>query len=379
MGVIARPRKPDGRGRVRNNEIGSPIPVLALVGTRKGLFRLRGDDDRRRWQADGPLLAGWGIYHAVVDPRTDTLYVAANHAVYGPTVQCSTDGGRTWRRSRKIGLPEDSGLTLNATWHIEPGRPDEPGTLYLGGDPGVLFRSDDGGETWDANRGILNHSSRERWMPGAGGLTCHSIQLDPRDRRRMYIALTSAGVFRSEDDGETWQPRNTNVAADYLGDPYAEVGQCPHKLLLHPARPDRLWQQNHCGVYRSDDRGDTWIRLDGNGLPSDFGFPIILDPQDPDTAYVIPEEGFEYHYGAGERLVVYRTRDGGESWAAMADGLPAPSWAAVLRAASTVDAVSVYFGTQGGSFYALTEGETWVEGMRHLPPILSVEVTPWST
>jgi photosystem II stability/assembly factor-like uncharacterized protein len=323
------------------------------------------------------LLAGWGVYHALLDPRDGTVYAAVNHTVYGPTVQRSTDGGRSWRRSRQIGLPESSGLTLNAVWHIEPGSPSEPGTLYLGGDPGVLFRSEDGGETWRVNHGILEHPSRDRWIPGAGGLTCHSIQLDPRDPRRLYVGITTAGVFRSDDGGATWIPVNRNVAADYLGDPYAEVGQCPHKLLLHPARPDRLWQQNHCGVYRSDDRGDSWVRLDGHGLPSSFGFPIILDPKDADTAYVIPEEGFEYHYGAGERLAVYRTRDCGETWELMADGLPDKAWAAVLREAAASDAESLYFGTQGGSFFVLTDGEEWVEAVRYLPPILSVEVTPW--
>jgi hypothetical protein len=356
------------------SEVGPAIGVLALVGTRKGLFLLRGDDDRRRWDVEGPLLAGWGVYHAIVDARDGTIYAAANHVVYGPTVQRSRDRGRTWKRSRQIGLPEDSGLTLNATWHIEPGRPEEPETLYLGGDPGVLFRSDDGGETWQPNRGILEHPTRERWVPGAGGMSLHSIQLDPRDRQRMYVGITTAGVFRSDDGGGSWIPRNKDVAADYLGEPYPEVGQCPHKLLLHPTRPDRLWQQNHCGVYVSDDRGDSWLRLDGNGLPSGFGFPIVLDPKDPDTAFVIPETGFEYHYAPGGRLAVYRTRDRGESWEVMTDGLPEQAWAAVLREATASDAESVYFGTQSGSFFALTDGEVWEEAARHLPPILSVEV-----
>jgi photosystem II stability/assembly factor-like uncharacterized protein len=366
----------NGRAFGLSEDRGVAIGVLALVGTRKGLFLLRGDDDRRRWRADGPLLAGWGIFHATVDPRDGTVYAAANHTVYGPTVQRSTDLGRTWRRSQKIRLPEEPGLTLNATWHVEPGRPEEPETLYLGGDPGVLFRSDDGGETWQPNRGILEHPTRKHWFPGAGGMTVHSIQLDPRDRGRMYVGITSAGVFRSDDGGDTWIPRNVNVAADYLGDPYAEVGQCPHKLLLHPARPDRLWQQNHCGVYVSDDRGDSWRRLDANGLPSGFGFPIMLDPGDPDTAFVIPDESFEYHYSPGGRLAVYRTRDGGQTWEAMVDGLPEEAWATVLRDASAYDAESVYFGTQSGSFFALTEGDRWVEAARHLPPILSVEVAP---
>jgi photosystem II stability/assembly factor-like uncharacterized protein len=353
--------------------------VMALVGTRKGLFSLWGDDDRREWRAQGPLLDGWGVYHATFDPRDGTVYAAANHVVYGPTVQRSTDGGATWVRSRKIGLPEESGLTLNATWHIEPGRPEEPETLYLGADPGVLFRSDDGGETWDVNRGLLEHPTRERWFPGAEGMCCHSIQLDPRDRQRMYVGITSAGVFRSDDGGETWSPLNKNVVAEFLGDPYAEVGQCPHKLLLHPARPDRLWQQNHFGVYRSDDRGDSWARFDANGLPSGFGFPLMLDPNDPDTAFVIPEAGPEYHYSPGGRLAVYRTRDAGGTWEPIADGLPEQAWAAVLREASAYDAESLYFGTQSGSFFALTDGERWVEGVRHLPPILSVEVTQWSS
>jgi hypothetical protein len=339
---------------------------------------LRGADDRRRWEAEGPLLDGWGVYHATVDPRDGTLFAAANHLVYGPTVQRSTDGGKGWMRSKQIGLPEESGLTLNATWHIEPGRPEEPKTLYLGADPGMLFRSDDGGETWEPNRGLLDHPTRERWLPGAGGMSCHSVQLDPDDPDRMYVGITSAGVFRSDDGGGTWIPRNKNVAADFLADPYSEVGQCPHKLLLHPARPDRLWQQNHFGVYRSDDRGESWVRLDGNGLPSAFGFPLMLDPEDPDMAFVIPEKSPEYHYSPDGRPAVYRTRDAGETWERMADGLPEQGWAAVLREGSASDGESLYFGTQSGSFYALTDGDTWVEAVRHLPPILSVEVTAWS-
>jgi photosystem II stability/assembly factor-like uncharacterized protein len=194
----------------------------------------------------------------------------------------------------------------------------------------------------------------------------------------MYVGITAAGVFRSDDGGETWLPVNKNVAADFLGDRYPEVGQCPHKVLLHPARPDRLWQQNHYGVYVSDDHGDSWVRLDGNGLPSGFGFPIMLDPKDADKAYVIPEKSPEYHYSPDGRPAVYRTRDSGETWEAMADGLPEQAWVAVLREGSAYDAESLYFGTQSGSFFALTDGDTWVEAVRHLPPILSVEVTAWS-
>jgi photosystem II stability/assembly factor-like uncharacterized protein len=275
-------------------------------------------------------------------------------------------------------LPEDSGLILNATWHVEPGRPDAPGTLYLGADPGILFRSDDGGETWEPNRGILEHPTRDQWHEGAGGMCCHSIQLDPSDRNRMYVAITAAGTFRSDDGGATWTPKNNNVEAEQAPVPFPDVGQCPHKLLLHPERPGRLWQQNHCGVYRSDDQGDFWIRLDGNGLPSSFGYPIMLDVKDPDVAFVIPEKSYEYHYSTNGRLAVYRTRDGGQTWEPMCQGLPETAWAAVLREASSFDADSVYFGTQSGSFFSLADGEIWVEGARHLPPILSVEVAPWS-
>jgi hypothetical protein len=171
----------------------APIPVLVLVGTRKGLFRLEGNDARSDWQVEGPLLEGWGVYHAIVDPRTGTIYAAANHYTYGPTVQRSTDGGKTWKRSKRATLPEESGLAVNAWWHIEPGRLEEAETLYLGGDPAVLFRSDDGGESWEPNRGILEHSTRDEWLPGAGGLCCHSIQLDPGDPERMHVGLTGGG------------------------------------------------------------------------------------------------------------------------------------------------------------------------------------------
>ena len=352
--------------------------VLALVGTRKGLFVLKGDADRRNWQTDGPVLDGWGVYHATVDSRTGFFYAAANHNTYSPNVQHSTDGGMTWERSNPIRLPESSELTVNAVWHIEPGPPARPGTLYMGADPALLFRSDDGGMSWEPNRGILDHPTRDLWFPGAGGLCCHSIQIDPSDPQRMYVGITSAGTFRTIDEGKTWMPLNKNVAADFLGDPYPDVGQCVHKLLLHPASPERLWQQNHCGVYRSDNQGDSWERLDSNGLPSSFGFPIMLDPTDPDAAFVIPERSPEYHYGPNGRLSVYRTRDKGHTWEPMSDGLPEGAWAAVLREASAFDTESLYFGTQSGSVFVLADGERWVEAVRHLPPILSLEVTAWS-
>ena len=238
----------------------------------------------------------------------------------------------------------------------------------------MLFRSDDGGDTWEAVAGVLAHPTHEQWNPGAGGLCLHSITLDPDDASRMWIGISAAGVFRSEDGGDTWTPANAGTAADFLPETYPEVGQCVHKVLSHPARPERLWQQNHCGMYRSDDGGDSWERLDGNGLPSDFGFPLALDPSDPDVAYLAPEEGAENRVMAGGRLGVYRTGDGGESWELAADGLPDPAYVAVLREGMASDREGgVYLGTQSGSVFALRNGR-WTELASQLPPVLSVEV-----
>jgi photosystem II stability/assembly factor-like uncharacterized protein len=345
--------------------------VLLPVGTRKGLFLLRTDDDRMTWEVEGPLLPGWAVYHATVDPRDGVLYAATNNPFYGATVHKSRDLGQSWERAEEIGLPEESGLTLAAMWHVEPGLAAEPDTLWAGGDPGVLFRSDDGGVTWEVNHGLLEHPTRENWQPGAGGMCCHSIQLLDGT---MYIAISAAGSFRSEDGGETWTPINKDVAAEFLPEPYPEVGQCVHKLLLHPKWPERLWQQNHCGVYRSNDRGDNWERLDGNGLPSGFGFALALDPEDPDVAYVIPEESQEHHVTAEGRLGVYRTGDGGASWELTASGLPDRAWAAILREGLAYDDEGIYFGTQSGSVWSAPRGGgQWTEAARDLPPILSVE------
>jgi hypothetical protein len=352
--------------------------VLVLAGTRKGLFLLKGDDDRGRFELEGPLLPGWDVYHAVMDPRDGALYACANHFVYGGTVHRSNDLGLTWERSEELGLPEENGLKLERTWHLEPGSRSEPDTLWLGGAPGVLFRSDDGGRSWEPNRALLEHPTREGWNPGAGGMCCHSIQLDPTEPKRLYVGISAAGVFRSEDNGESWTPANKGTAADFLPDPYPEFGQCVHKLLLHPARPERLWQQNHCGVYRSDDRGESWERLDGNGLPSDFGFALALDASDPDVAYVVPEEGAENRVTSNGRLGVYRTEDAGASWELASDGLPDRAWVAVLREGLAYDDRGVYLGTQSGSVFARSDGE-WVEAARQLPPVLSVEAGTWSS
>jgi photosystem II stability/assembly factor-like uncharacterized protein len=343
--------------------------VLLPVGTRKGLFLLRGEDTS--WEVEGPLLPGWSVFHAMVDPRDGVLYAATNNFLYGANVHQSSDLGETWERTENLGLPEESGLKLENAWHVEPGRASEPNTLWLGGDPGVLFRSDDGGRTWEVNRALLEHPTREQWNPGAGGLCCHSIQITDGT---MYIAISAAGTFRSDDEGENWTPMNKNVAAEFMPETYPEVGQCVHKLLVHPKRPERLWQQNHCGVYRSDDGGENWERLDGNGLPTGFGFPLALDPDDPDVAYVIPEQSQEHHFSAEGRLGVYRTGDGGATWELTSDGLPDRAWVAVLREGFGYDDEGLYFGTQNGSVWSSPRGGgQWTEIARDLPPILSVE------
>jgi photosystem II stability/assembly factor-like uncharacterized protein len=308
------------------------------------------------------------VYHAIRDPRDGALHAATNNPFYGATTHRSDDLGVNWERAEELGLPEESELKLNATWHVEPGADSE---LWLGGDPGVLFRSDDGGKTWAVNKGLLDHPTRERWQPGAGGMCTHSIQLTDGT---IYVAISAAGTFRSEDGGETWTPLNKDVAAEFMPDPYPEVGQCVHKLLVHPQRPERIWQQNHCGVYRSDNRGESWERLDGNGLPTSFGFPLALDPEDPDVAYVIPEQSQEHHFSAEGRLGVYRTSDAGASWELASNGLPGQAWVAVLREGFAFDDDALYFGTQNGSIWTAPRGAgTWTEAVRDLPPILSVE------
>jgi photosystem II stability/assembly factor-like uncharacterized protein len=356
------------------------METVALIGTRKGLFVLE-SDGRREWKLDGPFLTGWSVFHAVLDPRDGTIHTATNSELYGGTVHRSSDRGATWERAEALGLPEDSGLKLERTWHVEPGRNGEEGRLWLGAAPGALFRTDDGGATWEPVDSLIGHETRDRWNPGAGGMCCHSIQLDPDEPSRMYVGISAAGVFRSEDGGDSWTPANQGTAADFLPDPWPAVGQCVHKVLLHPARPDRLWQQNHCGVYRSDDRGESWERLEGNGLPSGFGFPLALDPRDPDIALVVPEHGAENRVTCDGRLGVYRTADGGASWELLTDGLPQRAWGAVMREGFSFDRLDppgIYLGTQSGSvFISADGGESWVEAATQLPPILSVEAAAW--
>jgi photosystem II stability/assembly factor-like uncharacterized protein len=350
------------------------VSSLLLVGTRKGLFLIRRGDDG--WAAATPTMKGWSINHAAADPRDGSLLACTNNWVYGGAFHRSTDGGETWERSEGLAMPAGSGLTLNATWHVEPGRASQPQRLWLGVDPGGLFRSDDAGATWEPVAGLIEHPTRDRWEPGAGGLCAHSITLDADDADRLWVGISAAGVFRTEDGGRSWTPANSGTEACFFPeDRYPEVGQCVHKVLAHPGRSGRLWQQNHCGVYRSDDGGESWERVDGNGLPSGFGFPVALDPADPDVAFVVPEEGSDNRVTAKGRLGVYRTGDGGASWELVSDGLPEPAWASVKREGMSFDRERVYLGTQAGGVYELDRAAgSWSTVATDLPEILSVEI-----
>lgn len=349
--------------------------VAVLVGTRKGAFLFTSSLKRGRWQMSGPHFAGQEVFHLSFDPRDGkSVYAAVNSSWWGPHLHASRNLGRSWRLSeRGLGFPESSGRKLVRIWHVEPGPADEPEVVYAGVDPGALFRSEDRGRTWREAPALAGHPTRERWQPGAGGLCLHSIQALPGGR--LYAAISAAGVFRSEDRGATWRPINRGVRADFLPKKFPEVGQCPHKLLRHPSRPDLLYQQNHCGVYRSDDGGETWKDI-SKGLPSRFGFALALDPSDPQTLWVIPEKSAQFRYTPSGGAV-YRSRDGGRSWRRLTSGLPdRRSYLHIFREGMATDGLrpcGVYFGTSSGSvFWSRDGGDRWESLAAHLPPVLSV-------
>jgi photosystem II stability/assembly factor-like uncharacterized protein len=353
------------------------MTVTLLVGTRRGLFTARSDARRTNWRVDGPFLEGREVYHAIRDPRTGAIWAATDHRVWGAHVHRSDDEGRSWQTLEAAPHYADE-RGLKAIWFLAAGPPAEPDTLWAGIEPAGLFVTRDAGSTWTGVDSLNQHPTSDTWQPAGGGLALGSIQHDPRDPATMYCSLSAGGVYRSEDGGATWTPANDGVRADFLPRPYPPAGQCVHKLRLHPARPDRLYQQNHCGVYRSDDRGATWTEIT-TGLPSDFGYALALDPRDADTAFVIPEESSHMRATCDGRLRVYRTTDAGLSWQPLTAGLPQEhAYVSILRDAmdhDTLVPVGLYFGTSTGHLFASANGgDNWSTIAGFLPKILCVTV-----
>ncbi|HTQ53647.1 MAG TPA: protein kinase [Bryobacteraceae bacterium] len=354
--------------------------VLLLVGTTKGAFLLRSTRQRSRWEVAGPYFHGQAIYALAYDSRAGRRRLwAATHTFWGTFLRSSDDFGKTWTNplEANIKFPADTGTSLANIWQICPGSADEPETLYCGVEPAALFESRDGGDSWALVRGLFDHPHRPRWVPGNGGLCLHTIIPDPAAPGRMYVAISAAGVYRTDDGGRTWEARNRGVRVVYHPDRYPEFGQCVHKIVLHPACPDRLYLQNHWGLYRSDDGAATWRDI-ANGVPSDFGFAMTVHPHDPDCVYIVPIESDEFRCTPEGRLRVYRTRNGGSSWEPLMQGLPQKrAYETVLRDALTtdpLDPVGVYFGTRNGQVYAsANEGKNWTKIVDGFPPIVCVK------
>jgi hypothetical protein len=364
--------------------------VRVLVGTRKGAFVLTSDGTRRRWKARGPYFGGWEVYHVTGSPADpNRLYASQTSGWFGQIIQRSNDGGQTWEPvGNKFGYDGGAGTHLwydgtsrpwefTRVWHLEPSLTD-PDTVYAGVQDAALFRSTDGGQSWEEMAGLRRHESAPAWAPGAGGMCLHTILIDPRNPDRMFVAISAAGAFRTEDGGKTWRPINKGLTSQGIPKPDAEVGHCVHRVAMHPARPDVLFMQKHWDVMRSDDAGETWAEVSGN-LPTDFGFATAVHAHEPDTVYVVPIKSDSEHYPPGGRLRVYRSRTGGHAWEALTRGLPQRHcYVNVLREAMAVDSLDscgVYFGTTGGQVYASADaGDNWMAVVRNLPPVLSIEV-----
>ncbi len=364
--------------------------VRVLVGTRKGAFVLTSDGKRSEWKVEGPHFGGWEIFHvkgSPADPRR--LYASQSSAWFGQVVQRSDDGGTTWEAVSNAfpyaGVPgthqwydgTPHPWEFKRVWHLEPSL-DDPDTVFAGVEDAALFRSRDGGKSWQELAGLRGHGSGAQWMPGAGGMGLHTILLDPKRPARMHVAISAAGVFRSDDGGATWAPKNRGLRSEFMPDPTAEVGHCVHRIALHPERPDTLFMQKHWDVMRSDDGGESWREVSGN-LPSDFGFPIDVHAHEPETIYVVPILSDSLHYPPEGRLRVYRSRVGGVEWEPLTAGLPQQDcYVNVLRDAMAVDRLEpcgVYFGTTGGQLYVSSDaGDRWEAVVHDLPAVLSVEV-----
>lgn len=350
--------------------------VYLLVGTKKGAFILESDASRRQWTQRGPFCDAWPINHVIADPDTGAILAAGGNEWFGPAVWTSPDRGETWTHSSE-GLAYEAGdEPVKSVWSLALSGP----SLYAGVEPAGLFRSKDGGKSWRHIEGLRKHPSRQQWTPGAGGLILHSLVPHPEDEHQIWVAISAAGVFHTADGGQTWQPRNKGTRADFNPEDqrYPEFGQCVHCLVMAPGMASRLYQQNHCGMYRSEDGGLSWESIE-NGLPSSFGFPAAAHPRDPDTLYLLPLNGdILGRYVPDAKAAVWRTRDCGRSWEALRNGLPQQNaYFGVLRqamATDRLDPAGVYFGTSSGALFASAdEGESWQQIAEHMPAISSVE------
>ncbi len=364
--------------------------IRVLAGTRKGAFILTSDGKRRDWKVDGPHFGGWEIYHVAGSPvNPDRIYASQTSSWFGQVMQRSDDGGKTWQAVGNDFSYEGTPGThqwydgtphpweFARVWHLEPSLTD-PDTVYAGVEDAALFKSIDGGQTWNELSGLRGHDSGPSWQPGAGGMCLHTIVLDPSNPQRLYAAISAAGAFRSDDGGAAWKPINRGLRSAQIPDEDAEVGHCVHRIAMHPQRPGVLFMQKHWDVMRSDDAGENWREVSGN-LPSDFGFPIAMHAHEPETIYVVPIESDSRHFPPEGKLRVYRSRTGGEEWEPLTKGLPQRDcYVNVLRDAMAVDSLDscgIYFGTTGGQVYVSADaGETWNAIVRDLPAVLSVEV-----
>ena len=388
--------------------------VRVLVGTRKGAFVLTSDEKREKWEVSGPHFAGWEMYHLKGSPADpNRIYASQTSGWFGQIIQRSDDGGKTWFQpglapgeptttpdgmpkgesnkfaydvSPETGKPLTTHMWYDGTqhpwefkrvWHLEPSLTD-PNHVYAGVEDAALFESKDGGQNWRELAALRGHPTGAQWAPGAGGMCLHSILLDPQNPQRIFVAISAAGSFRTDDGGKSWKPINRGLHSQYIPDPHAEVGHCVHHIAMHPKRPNVLFMQKHWDIMRSDDAGDSWREVSGN-LPTDFGFPIDIHAHEPDTIYVVPIKSDSEHFPLDGKLRVYRSRTGGNEWEELTNGLPQKDcYVNVLRDAMAVDSLDscgIYFGTTGGQVYASTDaGDTWNPIVRDLPAVLSVEV-----
>jgi photosystem II stability/assembly factor-like uncharacterized protein len=388
--------------------------VRVLVGTRKGAFIITADGKRAKWNISGPFFAGWELYHLKGSPADpNRIYASQSNAWFGQIIQRSDDGGKTWHQpgtppgeatttpqgfpkgesnkfvydvSAETGKPLTTHQWYDGTqhpwefkrvWHLEPSLTD-PDIVYAGVEDAALFRSTDGAKTWHELPGLRGHGTGPRWSPGAGGMGLHTILIDPTNPKRMFVAISAAGAFRTDDGGTTWKPINRGLHSQYIPDPNAEVGHCVHRIAMHRARPNVLYMQKHWDVLRTDDAGDSWHEVSGN-LPTDFGFVIDVHAHEPQTVYVVPIKSDAEHFVPDAKLRVYRSRSGGNEWEPLSKGLPQENcYVNVLRDAMAVDSLDkcgIYFGTTGGQVYASADaGDSWAPSVRDLPAVLSVEV-----